>query len=221
MTTDSMQLSFVTWSDVTDDREDPEFYQPEFLELERSLKKGKALRLDAVADFSANTWTPSKTDRPFLYIDIASVNIRTGDVQPVEMPEADAPSRARRKVRKGDIIISTVRPDRNAVAYIHDDLDGAVCTNGFAVLTPKEGTDGYALYAFLKSRFFILQAVRRSTASMYPAVAEECLRDILVPRKIIEGGKEVSEAVRSAFAEQQRFLARLREVQTALARLVG
>jgi type I restriction enzyme S subunit len=211
----------VTWSDETQDREDPEFYQPEYLELERILRVGGAMRLDEVATFSDRTWVPSQTDTPFSYIDIASVNIRTGDVQSVELPEAEAPSRARRKVREGDLIVSTVRPERNAVALIHKDLDGAVCSTGFTVLRPMEGVDAHALYAFLKSRYFICQAVRRSTASMYPAVAEECLREVLVPRPVIDLGKQLGAVVRTAFAEQQRFLARLREVAGRLEELVS
>jgi hypothetical protein len=222
MVTDSdLKLCFVTWSDETADREDPEFHQPEFVALEQKLARQMALRLEDVVEFSNRPWSPGQTDRPFLYVDIASVNISTGDVQPVEMPEAEAPSRARKRLQEGDIIVSTVRPERNAVAFIREDLDQAVCSTGFAVLTPKAGIDSYSLYAFLKSKYFVFQAVRRSTASMYPAVAEECLRDVLVPRQIIENSKTLSTAVRSAFAEQERFLARLREVAEGVERLLG
>jgi type I restriction enzyme S subunit len=165
-------------------------------------------------------WTPSQSEQLFSYIDIASVNIRTGDVQAIEMAEAEAPSRARKRVQKGDIIVSTVRPERNAVAFIRGELDSSICSNGFAVLTPRSGTDPYALYAFLKSSYFIIQAVRRSTASMYPAVAEECLKGVLVPRQIIEDGEQISRAVRAAFQEQERFLARLRDVSTYIEQLL-
>lgn len=217
----ALQLCFTTWSDETTDREDPEFYQPEFIALERKLAEQKSPRLDDVATFSELSWSPSKTDRAFLYIDIASVNIRTGDVQPIEMPESEAPSRARRKVKQGDIIVSTVRPERNAVAFIREDLAGAVCSNGFTVLTAKKGVDPYSLYAFLKSKYFVFQAVRRSTASMYPAVAEECLRDVLVPQQIIDNSKALSRVVRAAFQEQDRFLARLCEVGEEVDRLLS
>lgn len=217
----SLRLCFTTWSDETSDREDPEFYQPEFIELENQLVAENAVRLDEVVVFSDLSWTPSKSDEPFLYIDIASVNIRTGDIQPVEMPESEAPSRARKKVREGDIILSTVRPERNAVAFIRADLDGAICSNGFAVIKPLRSVDAYSLYGFLKSRYFIAQAVRRSTASMYPAVAEECLKDVLVPRQIIENSKELSKAVKTAFQEQERFITRLREVGEEVDRLLS
>jgi type I restriction enzyme S subunit len=216
-----LRLCFVTWSDETSDREDCEFYQPEYIALERALAKQKALSLEDVADFAQRVWSPSLSDQPFRYIDIASVNIRTGDVQAIEMPEAEAPSRARKRVEVGDIIVSTVRPERNAVAFIREDLAGSICSTGFAVLTPRAGIDPYALYAFLKSPYFIAQAVRRSTASMYPAVAEEALKDVLVPRRIIEQAEELSRAVRAAFQVQERFLTRLRDVSAHVERLVN
>ncbi len=170
-----LQLAFVTWSDETSDREDPAVLPADYLALEHSLESQGAHRLECVADFMQRAWSPSKTDRPFIYIDIASVNIRTGDLQPIEIPENEAPL-IRKKLCAGDIIVSTVRPERNAVAFVGDEYDGAICSTGFAVLKAKSGLDPYTLYAFLKSRFFIVQAVRRSTASMYPAVAEESLK---------------------------------------------
>ena len=48
---ETLELTFTTWSDETGDREDPEFYQPEYLCLENSLKQQQALRLDEVVDF--------------------------------------------------------------------------------------------------------------------------------------------------------------------------
>jgi type I restriction enzyme S subunit len=219
--TANLQACFVTWSDQTSDREDCEFYQPEYLALERKLAKQDARRLEEVVHFAQRTWTPSRSEQLFSYIDIASVHIRTGDVQAIELPEAEAPSRARKRVQQGDIIVSTVRPERNAVALIKAELDGAICSTGFAVLSPRMGVDPYSLYAFLKSPYFIAQAVRRSTASMYPAVAEESLRDVFVPRQIFDEAEDLSKAVRAAFQERERFLARLQEVSALVERLVS
>jgi len=216
-----LQTCFLTWSDETADREDCEFYQPEYLALEQTLTTAKSLLLEDLATFAQRTWLPTSSDQPFLYIDIASVNIRTGDLQPIELPEADAPSRARKRVQQGDMIVSTVRPERNAVAHIPAELDGAICSTGFAVLSPKKGVDPFSLYAFLKSPYFICQAVRRSTASMYPAVAEESLKDILVPRQIVDRSQDLSSAVRAAFEERKRFLRRLEDISQQVERLLA
>ncbi len=53
------------------------------------------------------------------------------------IPCDEAPSRARKLVAAGDVLISTVRPERKAIGVVPADLDGAVCSTGIAVLRPK------------------------------------------------------------------------------------
>ena len=215
------KLAFVTWSDETADREDPEFYDPELLALERRLARTGAVRLESLAELLHRAWSPSETDNSFLYIDIASVNTRTGDIQPVEIPEREAPSRARQKVQAGEVLVSTVRPERNAVAIISNEYDGAICSTGFAVLRPLGPVDSFALYAFLKSSYFIAQAMRRCTASMYPAVAEDSLRDVLVPKQLVDNANAVSAKIRKSFEMRNKFLNSLREANAFVNEIVN
>ena len=48
----------------------------------------------------------------------------------------DAPSRARRQVVEGSTIISSVRPNLQAAAYIDEHDDGLICSTGFNVVDP-------------------------------------------------------------------------------------
>src|SRR5688572_29420 len=85
------------------------------------------------------TWNPAAypSDEPFEYIDIASVdNIQKRIISTSKVTRQDAPSRARQKLRLGDIIVSTVRPNLNAIALISQELDGATGSTGFSVLRP-------------------------------------------------------------------------------------
>ena len=45
-----------------------------------------------------------------------------------------APSRARKLVKAGDVLVSTVRPERGTVGIVGSHQDGSVCTTGLAVL---------------------------------------------------------------------------------------
>ena len=71
------------------------------------------------------------------YVEISGVN----DVQGVDATEfykfKDAPSRARRRVRDGDVIVSTVRTYLKAIASIKDPPENLVVSTGFAVIRPK------------------------------------------------------------------------------------
>jgi len=56
---------------------------------------------------------------------------------------------------------------------------------------------------------------------MYPAVAEESLRDIWVPRQIVESGARISKLMLNAFETQKKFLAQMRELELNVEALVS
>ena len=84
------------------------------------------------------TGTTNPTKAPlskFTYIDVASVdNEQKRIVGAREILGSEAPSRARKLTRCNDVLVSTVRPNLNAVAIVSQSLDGAVASTGFAVL---------------------------------------------------------------------------------------
>lgn len=55
-------------------------------------------------------------DQVLRYVDISSVNHTDGIAEVAEIRFADAPSRARRRAKTGDVVISTVRTYLKAVA---------------------------------------------------------------------------------------------------------
>lgn len=115
---------------------------------------------------------PENTDKEYLfrYIDISSVG-NSGLQEEAEWIEfQQAPSRARRIVRKHDVIISTVRTYLKAVAYFDYDPTDVIVSTGFAVLTPtKAVAPGYLAYQ-VRSDSFVDDVIRASTGVSYPAV---------------------------------------------------
>jgi type I restriction enzyme S subunit len=118
----------------------------------------------------------------FSYVDITSVdNEAKAIVATKRIIGAEAPSRARKVIRKGDVIVSTVRPNLNAVALVPDRLDHQICSTGFSVLRPiSTVTSGY-LFAFTRSPYFIDYLVSRTTGANYPAVNDAEVKDVPVP----------------------------------------
>lgn len=116
----------------------------------------------------------------FLYIEISNVEGTDMTVTAKLVPCAEAPSRARKLVREGDILVSTVRPDRRTVGVVPASLDGAVCSTGFAVLRPK-GIHPLALAWLLRSEFATEQLVAQVSGIAYPVVSEDVLMKVLLP----------------------------------------
>ncbi|MGL6564201.1 restriction endonuclease subunit S [Aeromonas dhakensis] len=118
-------------------------------------------------------------DMEFEYIDIGGVSSSEGITRTESMRFSGAPSRARRIVRQGDIIVSTVRTYLEAIAPISLEFDGKIASTGFAVLRPKYLLSGFAQYA-LRARHFIDSVVARSTGVSYPAINSSELIDIKI-----------------------------------------
>ena len=120
--------------------------------------------------------------KEFYYVDIASVDNETkAIVETKRIRGADAPSRARKVIRRGDVIVSTVRPNLNAVALVPDNLDNQICSTGFSVLRPSSNvTSGY-LFAVVRSPFFIDCLVARTRGANYPAVNDGEVKDVPIP----------------------------------------
>jgi type I restriction enzyme S subunit len=81
----------------------------------------------------------------------------------------DAPSRARRIVGHGDIIWSTVRPNRKSYCLILDPVPNMIVSTGFAVITARQVPYTY-LYHALTTDEFVAYLTNNATGAAYPAV---------------------------------------------------
>lgn len=123
-------------------------------------------------------------DREMLYVDVGNVD-SNGTIAGAElMLFGDAPSRARRLVRSGDTIISTVRTYLRAIAHLGDPPGDMVVSTGFAVLRPRSDVDPRFLAWAVRSEPFIQSVIASSVGVGYPAVAPTDLGrlPITVPR---------------------------------------
>lgn len=121
-------------------------------------------------------------DYELQYIDIGNVDSSGRIHEVVTYKFADAPSRARRRVKNGDVIISCVRTYLQAIAPIDKPADNLVVSTGFAVVRPKVGVlrPGFAKYALREPRF-LAEVERRSVGVSYPAINSSELGAIPIP----------------------------------------
>ncbi len=126
---------------------------------------------------------PDNTNKDFelCYVDIGSVSATEGLTRTETMSYDKAPSRARRLVQDGDVIVSTVRTYLEAIAPINNPPSNMVVSTGFAVIRPNiKLYKGYAAYC-LRASGFIKEVVARSVGVSYPAINASDLVSISVP----------------------------------------
>ena len=83
---------------------------------------------------------------------------------------SDAPSRARRIIKKNDTILSTVRTYLKAIAFVDEKNDGRICSTGFAVISPKNNLEPKFLNYLLSSEGYIDHVMANSVGVTYPAI---------------------------------------------------
>lgn len=109
-------------------------------------------------------------DYKFKYIDLSSVDEGKIEFPTDDISFGEAPSRARRKINKNDIIMSTVRPNLKGFAFIDFDSTDFICSTGFAVLTAKEHAYNRYIYQLLYSKNIETQINNMLVGSNYPAI---------------------------------------------------
>jgi len=130
-------------------------------------------------------WSPAKEapDEQLVYVDLSSINREAKEiVAPQDVAGAEAPSRAKQLLRAGDVLVSTVRPNLNAVSVVPDDLDGATGSTGFCVLrTDPQRLDNTYLFHWVRTPAFVASMVRRATGASYPAVSDRVVKQANIP----------------------------------------
>ncbi|MGY3868557.1 restriction endonuclease subunit S [Aeromonas crassostreae] len=123
------------------------------------------LKIDA-----KNLGTKIAPDFAFDYISLSDVELgRIGSVLERHVYK-NAPSRARRVVKYGDILLSTVRPNLKGFAKISHHHENCIASTGFSVLTPKNGTCGDYIYHCLFSAHITGQINSLVVGTNYPAI---------------------------------------------------
>ena len=165
-----------------------------------------------------NAWTLSKNDNfeTLEYVEISEVS-RGNIANIATYPHGEEPSRARRRLRHGDTVLSTVRPDRGSYFLALNPPKNRVASTGFAVLTPTK-----APWSFVHAAMTLPEVSdhlgQMADGGAYPAVRPEIIEamQVALPNepKILEAFQrtcaplfEQAEANRA----QSRILAKLRD----------
>ena len=128
-------------------------------------------------------WGQKVPDAKFTYIDVGSINKELGLVSdPSVLAANEAPSRARKLVRQGTVIYSTVRPYLLNIAVVTNEfVPEPIASTAFAIIHPFDGVSASYLYRYLRSPTFISYVEGCQTGVAYPAINDKQFFAGLVP----------------------------------------
>jgi type I restriction enzyme S subunit len=150
--------------------------------------------------------------RTFRYLDITSVGRGSLSAPPTEMTFGAAPSRARRLVRPGDTILSTVRTYLRSVWPVAGETDDLVVSTGFAVLTPGRRLDSRFLGWWAQGDRFVEEIVARSVGVSYPAINALEVGDIAMPVPPVREQRAIADYLNAETARIDALVAKKRRM---------
>lgn len=152
---------------------------------------------DVLEKTSTIKWKEQPQGNTYLYVDLTSVDRSKHEItQTSEINAKNAPSRAQKIIKTGDILFGTTRPTLNRLCIVPKMYDEQICSTGFCVLRANtELITPSFVYYLLTTKSFVeyIEATQRGTS--YPAVTDKDVKQF--------------EFVLPPIEEQQRIVARL------------
>lgn len=143
---------------------------PSLVETQHAASSGWAMTTFAEIASDAVEQTGPSGSGEFTYVDISSIDKETKRItEPQVLPKAQAPSRAKQRLRQGDVLVSMTRPNLNAVTLVKSDFEASIGSTGFCVLRATFVNPSFLFYR-VQATDFIRSMCSVVQGALYPAV---------------------------------------------------
>ncbi|HQL52413.1 MAG TPA: hypothetical protein PLX01_00225 [Candidatus Magasanikbacteria bacterium] len=184
------------YSDIqTAERFDAEYFQPKYEEIIEAVKKYKG-GFDELGNFvkiKDKNFTPKDNER-YKYIELANIS-SNGEINGyTENFGNELPSRARRKVQKGNLIISSIEGSLESIALITEDWKNALCSTGFFAVN-SDIINSETLLVLLKTKIGQLQLKKGCKGTILTAIGKDELSKIVLPKIDLKTQEEIKKKI--------------------------
>ena len=181
-------------------RIDAEYYQPIYDEIVDAIR-GYAGGWDTLGNLvRPKDWNFEPDDTAvYKYIELANIGDKGEVFDCTTAFGVDLPSRARRRVTTGDVIVSSVEGSLGSIALIDGEYDGALCSTGFHVVD-SQTFNSETLMVLLKSTAGQLQLKRGCNGTILTAISRGELLKVVLPKVSNEAQDEVQRMVKESAA---------------------
>lgn len=182
-------------------------------------------KLSELVSINDDSFNPnSNPEEEFVYVDISSVENGTGVISyDNSIKGKDAPSRARRSAKTGDVLISTVRPNLRAFAIVKQDIKNAVYSTGFAILRSKDNSLllPEVIYIFFMNLQSLMDQIEdKMPKGQYPSINQSDLDSFQIPLPPLDIQQHIADEcikIDKELETNMELLVELRKAITSLA----
>lgn len=184
-------------------RLDSEYYQTKYDAIERKIKgyQGGYFRLQP-SEIKDSNFTP-KAQAKYRYIELANIGNNGNISEPLEDLGENLPTRARRKVKTGDFIMSSIEGSLASCAIITPEFDNCLVSTGFYVLDSVELNSEILLVLF-KCAFFQEYLRKFPSGTILTAISKDELKNILIPKIDTATQEQIACKIQKSFSLRKK-----------------
>lgn len=181
-------------------RLDAEYYQPKYANYIDALKT--AYTVQTICSLNDKNFIPDENVE-YDYIELANVG-NTGDISNVEkFWGKELPSRARRQVKTGQVIVASVEGSLQSCALITEEYNNALCSTGFYVLD-SDILNSETLLVLFKSEPIQALLKQRCSGTILTAITKDELLSMPLPQIDVTLQKEIAIKVQESFVQRRK-----------------
>ncbi|WP_342399817.1 restriction endonuclease subunit S [Weizmannia sp. FSL W8-0676] len=153
-------------------------------------------KIEELCEINSENISKSDDIKYIYYLDTSNLTRGTiNEIQKLIVGKDKLPSRAKRKVKVNDILISTVRPNQRHYGIIRKEIENLIVSTGFAVLSPnlKKVNPEY-LYWYLTQDSIVnyLQSIAETSTSAYPSIKPSVIGGLEIDLPKLEEQKAIA-----------------------------
>ncbi len=196
----------VTSEEIKDNRIDAYYFQPKFDEVEKAIKKGK-FGVKKLKDFiRVNAKLENiKNYAEINYVDLASINKNFGTIQEInKLTSKEAPSRARQKLEKGDLLLSSLSGSLKSIAVFDKSESNFIASTGFYIIKNSNSYNNYYLFALFRSFLYQLLLHRETTGAIMSSINKGQLNKLKIPLPPLSVQNKIAEEVKKRMQKAEQ-----------------
>ena len=180
----------------TSGRLDAEYYQPKYDKFETHVLHYPNGYTTPSREFKLIKTKCDRALKDYPYVEIGNIDIGTGTAEYNVLPTNELPANAKIMTRKGDLLVSTVRPYRGAVSIL--DEDDLLVSGAFTVLRENGTYPAQTLQVLFRTSLYKDWLLKYNVGTSYPVIKDDDVLNIPIPILADKIHKKIKEMVKQS-----------------------
>lgn len=202
-------------------RIDAEYYLPKYEDYTKAVSAyaGGVAPLNEVCMIQDDNYTP-EAKQTYRYIELADIG-KSGDIIGCLCEKGeDLPTRARRLVLTGDVIVSSIEGSLGSCALITEDYNHALCSTGFYVVRSSQ-LNSETLLTLFKSEPIQQLLKKGCSGTILTGIGKQEFKQIPIPLIRPEVQAEIAQYIQRSFALRKEASQLLEEAKLSVEQAIA